>query len=400
VATADQRSKERLALKRKALEIWRGDRAALLMQAPFLALLAMQVELRAVCDSRLQTATCDRSRLFVDAELLLSLEPWERQYLLAHLLMHCALGHADLRGGLSKPAWDYAIDSEVNGLLATLDISLPDDVPQGRGELGDAAKRCLALMRSRRPLSRGRLADLHVEPQALLAAPADEHVEPDPDLQLRFEASDDVKWRERVIAAAQQVRQREGIPDGLAGFVEAHRKPRLSWSELLRQNVSSALGAQRRWVPPARRHLHRGLYLPSMRSQRLEVTVALDTSGSTQRAMDRFLAELSGIVAAFGRYQLTLLQADSQLQSIGVFDEAHPLDPEHIELCGLGGTDFRPVFEQLAGNWPALLVFLTDGLGPAPAEPPRYPVIWVLPPGGRAPASWGKVLRIPAERGK
>jgi predicted metal-dependent peptidase len=54
---------------------------------------------------------------------------------------------------------------------------------------------------------------------------------------------------------------------------------------------------------------------------------------------------------------------------------------------GGGGTDFRPFFRAAAeaqdGWTPTLAVYLTDGYGHFPAEPPDFPVLWVVTPGGQ-----------------
>jgi predicted metal-dependent peptidase len=53
---------------------------------------------------------------------------------------------------------------------------------------------------------------------------------------------------------------------------------------------------------------------------------------------------------------------------------------------GGGGTDFRPFFRAVmdhqADQRPHLCIYLTDGMGTFPSEPPQAPVLWVLSPGG------------------
>jgi predicted metal-dependent peptidase len=73
-------------------------------------------------------------------------------------------------------------------------------------------------------------------------------------------------------------------------------------------------------------------------------------------------------------------------------------------LKGGGGTDFVPVFEAAAHMRPRpeVLVFCTDGMGPAPAEPP-YPlrVIWLLvgpykqrPYAYNGPITYGEFIEV------
>ena len=54
--------------------------------------------------------------------------------------------------------------------------------------------------------------------------------------------------------------------------------------------------------------------------------------------------------------------------------------PVKLDPKGGGGTDFRPVFNEVEdrGIDPACVVYLTDGWGVYPEEEPPYPVLWVL----------------------
>ena len=88
---------------------------------------------------------------------------------------------------------------------------------------------------------------------------------------------------------------------------------------------------------------------------------------------------------------LTNIYCDAAIAHIDVF-EKH--DTPTFEMHGGGGTDFRPPFEHVAAEdlAPKCLVYLTDGYGPFPKDPPPYPVLWlmitdVVPP-------WGEVVRI------
>jgi predicted metal-dependent peptidase len=63
---------------------------------------------------------------------------------------------------------------------------------------------------------------------------------------------------------------------------------------------------------------------------------------------------------------------------------------------GRGGTDFRPPLARLFLRQQRvdLVIYFTDGYGPAPENPPRIPVIWCLTEDGERPAPWGKVVQM------
>ncbi|HKY53286.1 MAG TPA: VWA-like domain-containing protein, partial [Anaerolineales bacterium] len=71
---------------------------------------------------------------------------------------------------------------------------------------------------------------------------------------------------------------------------------------------------------------------------------------------------------------------------------------------GGGGTDFRPFFTELTQNhspWmTTIAVYLTDGYGRFPHEPPPFPVLWVVTPGGRDSSHFpfGETVRLVGDR--
>jgi hypothetical protein len=215
----------------------------------------------------------------------------------------------------------------------------------------------------------------------------------DPDFRTRPDPSAADDWTTRVVALKGQLAGK--LPAGLEKAVEQVLRPRVPWPVLLRDFVSRSAGGRYAWLPPSRRHVHRGLYLPSRRDDVLRLAVALDTSGSTTGWMSRLLAEIGGIVGAFGRYEVRLLQCDAAVASDETFDDTRPLAVPAMKVRGWGGTSFHPVFERLSRNPPQALVFLTDGFGHAPRAPPPYPVLWLLTPDGIPPADWGRVVTLP-----
>ena len=98
---------------------------------------------------------------------------------------------------------------------------------------------------------------------------------------------------------------------------------------------------------------------------------------------------------SFGRYELTVIQCDAKIQNVEIFSEANPVpDDRKWNVYGCGGTDFRPVFDHVKTmpEPPELLIYLTDGEGPAPDQAPKYPVLWLITSGGNPPCAWGKKI--------
>ena len=79
----------------------------------------------------------------------------------------------------------------------------------------------------------------------------------------------------------------------------------------------------------------------------------------------------------------------------------NPFHSPEWKAYGHGGTDFRPSFVYVAEHpeiEPSCLIYITDGYGPAPRDPPPYPVLWILTRDGEKPAPWGRELRLQSSR--
>ncbi len=135
--------------------------------------------------------------------------------------------------------------------------------------------------------------------------------------------------------------------------------------------------------------------------------VAIDTSGSCSGPIvEAFVAKACGMLLESGtvseKTRIWLVQCDNAIQDQRVVtlqdDIEHMLG--NLEIKGLGGTDFRPVFEMMEQKleedevdaWEAL-VYFTDGQGEFPREAPPWDTAFVfLDEAGDAPAWASKAV--------
>jgi len=89
---------------------------------------------------------------------------------------------------------------------------------------------------------------------------------------------------------------------------------------------------------------------------------------------------------------ITVLYANSRIQRIESFRGSSVTVASYH---GGGFTDLRPVFEYARGMHPkpSTVIYLTDGIGPTPAEM-EFPTLWVLTAAGEKPTPWGVELRL------
>ncbi len=380
--------------KAEARRTWERDRASLLIEQPFLALLTMNLDIVPAVDCRLPTASTDGSRIYVNPYFLQTLTPDERVFVLAHEVWHCALQHFPRRGPREPRAWNVAIDHEVNAMLQSQGLKMPRDCIYFEPWHGKNAEWVYAKLERGYPPDRGRLADVHPEDPDT-SYPNDGKLDPDYGPLVLGDVMR--RWPARVVAVAQQIaRQRGQLPGALQQLVDGIVRPVVPWQEVLRQFVTRTFGGERQWLPPNRRYVHQGVYLPSRRDVAIHLALAIDSSGSTGPYLAQFASELCALLGSFGRCQLDVIVCDAAIQAVYQWDEQALPRLATLDLPGGGGTDFMPVFEHLEKREPPrALLFLTDGVGPAPSQPPPYPVLWVLTADGEVPVPWGEVVRLP-----
>lgn len=122
-----------------------------------------------------------------------------------------------------------------------------------------------------------------------------------------------------------------------------------------------------------------------------EFVIAIDTSGSTSgELVQKFVQKTYNILKSsesfFSKINLHIIQCDAELQEDAKITCQDEFDEylKTMQIHGLGGTDFRPVFEyvdQLIKNHEFTnlkgLIYFTDGLGKFPACKPDYDTAFV-----------------------
>lgn len=185
-------------------------------------------------------------------------------------------------------------------------------------------------------------------------------------------------------------KKRGNVPGSLERFVDDILKPKQNWREELQEWFNVKLKEDTTWNRPNRRHVYRGIYLPTKWSEGCgHIGVAIDVSGSIgQHELAVFQSELNHIFELCKPTKVTVVYFDATIQRIDVFDEY----PIKLKSCGGGGTEFNLAFDHFNKDKDGItgLVFMTDMYGEWP-EAPNYPVC-VLSTTEKMEAPFGKTV--------
>jgi predicted metal-dependent peptidase len=338
----------------------------------------------------------DAIPLYFNPEFVLAVSVDELQGVLLHEVHHVVLGHVLADPADFPDAWARTVAEEVSA-----NEFITEPLPGNPVTLADFP--ALPPMESTRRRY-DRLRQIPKPQRTPIGHLLDDHA-------VWAEARDDPdRSRQAIREAVEEAALEAGpdrVPECLASAVEAlgvgltpgsdwfrargRGRGELDWRRQLRRYTGRALEERPVFNRPPRRFPELVGILPGRRRQatRPRIMAVIDTSGSMS---DALLEQVDAELARLGRRsEVLVVECDAAIH--GVYRHRKGVLGS---FRGRGGTDFRPPLEAefLRRHRPNLIIYFTDGYGPAPRAAPRIPVIWCLTPRGQSPAPWGRVISM------
>jgi predicted metal-dependent peptidase len=347
------------------------------MKSPFFATLALFA--RVILTERISTAATNGEDIFINPDFVKSLPSSQVDGLLLHEVLHAALLHIPRCGARERMQWNIAADIVINGMIAQQQgFELPT------GALRDLKLEHLSVEEIYELLLKQNQRYPNCEADLLYESSSDSASDDSGGiLNKAKQAALEAHWRnamEQAIAVARSSNTQGTIAAGLQRELGALKVAQLNWrSHLWRYLVRTPTD----FTGFDRRFISQRLYLEALEGETVQVFVAVDTSGSIgDDELQLFLSEVRGIVHAYPHLKCQLYYAAAD--AYGPYNLT--LESEIPKPEGGGGTSFVPFFEKVCqlADWhtQGVCVYLTDGYGTFPQQPPTLPVLWVVTPGG------------------
>jgi predicted metal-dependent peptidase len=358
----------------------------LMLTSPFWGSLVTRLEL---ADWEGNTFATNGKKLFCPEEKYIT--DWTFKELvgvLAHETWHCAGGHIFRMKEKQHMRWNVASDLATNYLLLQNNYQLP------KGGLTDpnydamTAEKIYALLPKEQSNngngdSENSDGESSEEEEEQLPQVPQDLLEPDKSLsgnQEKIDAKElEQEWKESLTSAIHLAKGKGNMPSGMEEYINDILTPKVSWQEILYRYLQIAKGnTDYTTYPFHRSHIHREIYLPSLRGEMIEIACGVDTSGSISRDdLTRYFSELRGICSIFGSYTIHFFQCDAKVHSYEIITE----DTEVPTLVqGRGGTDFVPFFDKVLEEQIEELpvVYFTDLDGNFPDNHYGDGVFWLV----------------------
>jgi len=399
-------------------------RTQLILDKPFLGNLVLRLPMKAA-GSWCKTSATDAKFFYYNPSFIDILSNDQTKFVLIHEALHCALTHFARRGNRTKHKWDLACDFAINPLLVTEGFIPPINVPVFHKYKGMIAEEIYPMIddnidsvpmdqhlyddtndttaqseggmredslqqhnsqdSSKKDVKTNNSTNSYSSNNDFAEKP--KPLSPDEAQQLS------AKWQKNLASSAQLAQQAGKLDGEFAKLIDFFLQPQMSWHSLLAQYMSSLARDDFSYSRPSRRSGE--AILPSLRSSQIDITVAIDTSGSiSQEEINEFISEINAIKSNI-RSSITLVACDNKISNKLIWHyEAWDELKFPATLGGGGGTNFNPVFDYIAqqDNQSSVLIYFTDAKGMFPEFEPNYPVMWLIK--GKHTIPWGSRIQL------
>ena len=297
-------------------------RIQLCMRKPYLSTALMRFPL-VQADGIIETICTDGYHIFWSESFIDSLTDAELRGVLAHELMHVITQSADRRQERDKHLWNLATDYAINQVLVSCGFRLPGGALLSPLYRDLSAERIYELLEHKgsdnppplhsggsqgqnkqRKDSRGRNKQREDSDECVLKDVGEDVLDPNSPEATRLrtltgiEMPDEQEVDEAVEATRLETLKAlrsAGITGGsLESLLQGSKISRIDWRTLLAEWMYDRIRDDWSTWPPSKKHICRGLYLPSPgRPAPIKLVMFVDTSGSmSDESLERIFGEI------------------------------------------------------------------------------------------------------------
>ena len=353
-------------------------KAKLLVDYPYFGTLASKVEL--VQNENLESFKSDGKVLEYREEYLDALELNELAFIFANAAMHKSLAHENRKNGRSGWLWQMATDMAINDMLVENGLSLPYGAQYRVRFKGMYAEEIYAELKSDMIREEDNL-EYEADDADDVESKENEKSKEKPQTkeELQEEILQEQLAAEEAISLLESEFKKGEAPAFIDRFFKLDFFGKIDWRDELKAALDRYFKDDYLLIPPNKKFISQGIYLPSTTSQTFRLVIAVDSSGSVEEELlSEFLSEVNFLMSMVSHYQIELIVCDEKIHSHRTFYSGETLD---LKIKGGSGTSFRPVFEFVKREFDdvKLLLYFTDLKGKFPFEEPSYSVKWISP---------------------
>jgi len=350
------------------------------------------LSLKQVWTEDIETAATDGKSLLINPTWFMSLQDTHRIALLAHEVLHVALGHITRRGDRHPKVFNVAADHVINLSLKAAGYTLPPNGYCNDRFTNMSTEQVYSVLWEEIEKDKANGGD---GADGILIPGGADIMEPsDPTEKAITEKS-----IARIVLMAKNAAQATNeMPGNLPG--EALRvldevvNPKLPWNVIYQNFMSGFAKQDYSWRKLNRRFLPE-FYLPTAHSEAIcNIVEAIDVSGSvSDEEFSHYIHETMVVQETLKPGKITVISFDTEIHE--VYEIAQDTDVlSTLKFTGQGGTDITPILAWAKENNPTVMSIFTDGDFYMPGEKcwPTCPIIWLINNNEYFTAPFGEVI--------
>ena len=350
-------------------------RVGLLLKAPFFGNMATRMQL-IQADEWCPTAATNGRNFYYNTKFVQKLSVKKLEFLFGHEICHCVFDHFGRVGSRDRQLSNIAQDYAVNQIL--VDERIGEKITEVK-ICYDAKYRGMAweeiydeLYEKAEKISMpdllkqlGDLLDEHINEDG--SGPGKEGKDgkggmPGMTKEEAQQIRDEIKEAMIQSAAAAGAGK---TPAGIQRLIKDMTEPKISWRDLVRQEIQSIIRNDYTFSRPSRKGQMSGAILPGMKeATTIDVGICIDMSGSIgEEDATVFLSEVKGIMDQYEDFKINLWCFDTAIYNHKEISQDNSHDLEEYEPQGGGGTDFEINWDFMKDNGiaPKKFIMFTDG---------------------------------------
>ena len=362
------------------------SRVQLLIHYPFYGTLALSLPV--IEKPEVKTAATDGKNFYYNPDFINKLTLEETNWIMAHEVMHCALGHLWRRGSRNKEKFNIACDYAIHSILMESQMANTRDqsfkMPEGclydKKFDNMSAEEIYDLLPDMPQSSMGSGGNGNQDGNGNSSGSGngsgqstlDDHSMWDSPSTQENSQQQQQSWTEKMLSAADvsEAKMQGSVPGGIARLIGAIKKPQKDWRQLLAEFIQFEV-FDYGFLPPDKRYYgFSDVLMPDFNEETEKVqdmVFAIDTSGSIgDEELVVVFSELVGMMQQFNNsVKGRIIYVDSKVAAVYDFEDID--DILKAKPAGGGGTDMEEAIrytmeKQENGEWDvAGMTILTDG---------------------------------------
>ena len=356
----------------KALTLLKQAKSKLLLNYPFFGSLATTLKFDQNDD--IQAFLSDGDVLEYNDEYIEDLDSDELEFVLSNAAMHQVLKHQKRSNGRYKWLWQLSLDYSINSMLVQNGLEAPLGVSYDQRFDNLYAEEIYEILKDE--IKNEDYDDDQSNETGYNEQNKSTKKQQNQPKQDKTDEKIESEFIEQLINDAIE-KAKEKLPDGIDRLIDQKYLGKIDWRELLRDYINSFYKDDYTIMPPSKKLLYAGIYLPSSSSSKLKIAIAIDSSGSIDNELlELFLSEVELILESFDNFEIEFIVCDYKIRSHKTYYKGDALD---YELKGGAQTSFKPVFEHLENKDDEydVLLYFTDLEGEFPQTTPQIKTLWV-----------------------